>query len=313
MLPGPLMLGIAGTTLLGEEVERLRHPAVGGVLLFKRNYQNPQQLSDLTAEIRALRQPPLLIAVDQEGGRVQRFRTGFTELPSARALAQDYAQSAQQALAETTATAQTMAKELLGCGIDLSFAPVLDIDYGISSVIGDRSFGSTPEQVSALALAWQRGVRAAGMVCVGKHFPGHGGVAPDSHHATAVDNRSLEDLRQQDMIPFRRMIDNQLAAIMMSHVVFPNIDPVPAGFSARWLQLLRRELQFNGAVFSDDLEMEGAASAGNLMERIKAALGAGCDMAIVGNTGREIDRYLSHIPSPSPESSLRLVRLHAKV
>ncbi|MBS3785977.1 MAG: beta-N-acetylhexosaminidase, partial [Gammaproteobacteria bacterium] len=205
MLPGPLMLGIAGTTLLGEEIERLQHPAVGGVLLFRRNFENLAQLRALVAEIRALREPQLLIAVDQEGGRVQRFLTGFTSLPSARELAADYAQSPKQAQERTAAAGKTMATELLNCGIDISFAPVLDLDYGISAVIGDRSFGTTPEQVSALALAWQRGVRAAGMVCVGKHFPGHGGVAPDSHYAVAVDNRALEDLRQQDLIPFRRM------------------------------------------------------------------------------------------------------------
>lgn len=310
MLPGPLMLGIAGPELLGEEIERLKHPAVGGVLLFSRNYEAPAQLTELVRQIHALRRPPLLIAVDQEGGRVQRFITGFSRLPSARALGQDYAQDPQKALQATQAAGQRMASELLKCGVDMSFAPVLDCDHGVSAVIGDRSFGSQPEQVSALALAWQRGVRAAGMVCVGKHFPGHGGVAPDSHHATAYDPRSLEDLRQLDMVPFRRLIDNQLAGIMMAHVIYPAVDSVPAGFSARWLSLLREELGFSGAVFSDDLEMVGAQSAGNLLQRVQAALSAGCDMVIIGNAGRAVDGFLDRIPAQPPQNALRLVRLH---
>lgn len=312
MLPGPLMLGIAGTALLGEEVERLRHPAVGGVLLFRRNYVSPDQLRALVNEIRALRQPPLLLAVDQEGGRVQRFLDGFTALPSARSLAQDYAQSRHKALSATEDAGRIMATELLACGVDVSFAPVLDLDQGISAVIGDRSFGTRPEQVTDLALAWQRGVRAAGMVCVGKHFPGHGGVAPDSHHASAVDQRTLEDLRQRDMLPFRRLIDNQIAGIMMAHVIYPAVDAVPAGFSVRWLQILRQGLGFGGAVFTDDLEMVAAESAGGLYERTIAGLNAGCDMAIIGNAGRRVDAFLDRIPASTPESALRLLRLHAK-
>lgn len=309
---GPLMLGIEGTELLGEERERLQHPAVGGVILFSRNYANPTQLRALTAAIRELRRPPLLIAVDQEGGRVQRFREGFTTLPPLAQLGKAWRTAPALALEAAEQAAWLMAIELRGCDVDFSFAPVLDIDRGISQVIGDRAFGGSADAVATLALAWQRGAKAGGMMSVGKHFPGHGGVAPDSHHNAAVDNRALADLVHADLLPFRRLIDNGLAAMMMAHVEYPNVDDKPAGFSTAWIRYLRHELNFHGAIFSDDLEMAAAAVAGDLAGRVNAALCAGCDMAIIGNAGRAADPVLDHLPATDSRSALRLARLHGR-
>ncbi len=309
---GSLMLGLEGTQLLGEERERLQHPAVGGVILFSRNYANPTQLRALTAAIRALRRPPLLIAVDQEGGRVQRFREGFTTLPALGQLGRAWRTAPALALEAAEQTAWLMATELRGCDVDFSFAPVLDIDHGISEVIGDRAFGGSADAVATLALAWQRGAKAGGMISVGKHFPGHGGVAPDSHHMAAVDNRALADLIHADLLPFRRLIDNGLASIMMAHVEYPDVDKKPAGFSSIWVQYLRNQMNFQGAIFSDDLEMAAAAIAGDLANRVNAALTAGCDMAILGNAGRAVDRVLDRLPAIDSRSALRLARLHGR-
>ncbi len=310
---GHLMLGIEGKQLLGEERDRLQHPAVGGVILFARNYTDPAQLAQLAADIRGLRTPPLLIAVDQEGGRVQRFRDGFTPLPALRQLGRAWQTAPALALEATEQAGWLMATELRDCDIDFSFAPVLDLDYGMSTVIGDRAFGESPDVVAKLALAWQRGVKEAGMICVGKHFPGHGGVVPDSHHAVAVDHRALSDLVHADLLPFRRLIANGLAAIMMAHVQYPQLDHLPAGFSKKWIEYLRTELQFQGAIFSDDLEMAAAATVGNLGDRIDAALRAGCDMANrVGNAGRAVDPILDQLPPTDSRSALRLARLHGR-
>ncbi|MEX0430547.1 beta-N-acetylhexosaminidase [Spiribacter insolitus] len=309
---GPLMLGVAGTRLTGEERDRLAHPAVGGVLLFARNYETPEQLLELTRSIKALRNPPLLIAVDQEGGRVQRFRDGLTALPALGRLGQAALEAPALAQEAARSAGWMMASELRALGVDFSFAPVLDLDRGISRVIGDRAFSGSPETVAALALAWQRGARSAGMSCVGKHFPGHGGTAPDSHEASAVDDRALADLVHTDLLPFRRLIDNGLAAVMMAHVVFPAVDPRPAGFAQAWTGYLRRTLGFEGAIFTDDLEMAAAAVAGDPAGRLAAAMAAGCDMAIFGNAGRRADALLDRCTHPNPLSALRLARLHGR-
>ncbi len=309
---GPLMLGIEGHTLLGEERARLRHPAVGGVLLFTRNYENPQQLAALVAEIRSLRDPALLIAVDQEGGRVQRFREGFTTLPPAQALGRAWESAPALALDAAHQIGWLMARELRAVGVDFSFAPVLDIDRGISKVIGDRAFAAQPETIARLAIAWQRGAREAGMVSIGKHFPGHGGVAPDSHHASATDHRQLADLYHTDLLPFRHLIDNGLAGVMMAHLVFSDVDSKPVGFSDKWISYLRNHLAFSGAVFTDDLDMAAAAAVGDLSQRIRLSLKAGCDMAVVGNAGRAIDSVLDQLPTPDTLSALRLARLHGR-
>ena len=309
---GPLMVGIDGPRLTGEERERLAHPAIGGVLLFARNYQNPAQLRALTGEIRAVRWPPLLIAVDQEGGRVQRFRNGLSTLPAAAALGRAALSAPALAREAARAAGWLMAAELRALDVDFSFAPVLDIDHGISAVIGDRAFASAPARVAELGLAWQRGVRDAGMICVGKHFPGHGGTAPDSHQARAVDRRALADLEHADLLAFRRLIDNGLAAVMMAHVSYPALDPRPAGFAPAWIGYLRRTMGFQGAIFSDDLDMAAAASAGDAGARLAAALGAGCDMALLGNAGRAVDPLLEAWRRPDPLSALRLARLHGR-
>jgi beta-N-acetylhexosaminidase len=271
------MLDLDGLTLAPEEAERLRHPAAGGLILFRRNYESPAQIIDLIAALRATR-PDLLIAVDHEGGRVQRFREGFTRLPAASL----YAESGGADVAEQAGW--LMAMELRAVDVDFSFAPVLDVECGISQVIGDRAFGGNPETVIRLAAAFARGMRRAGMACVGKHFPGHGGVVEDSHHALPVDRRSRTELDERDLRPFRALIGEGLDGIMPAHVVYESIDAQPAGFSRYWIQeVLRGELGFNGAVFSDDLSMAGAAYAGGYSDRAHLALEAGCDMVLVCN------------------------------
>lgn len=276
---GPVMIDIAGTALTDLDRERLCHPLVGGIILFSRNYLSRDQLTTLCSEIHALREPPLLIAVDHEGGRVQRFRDGFTRLPAMRRLGELYAQNPEAALAAACATGEVLAVELLACGVDFSFTPVLDLDYGNSTVIGDRSFGRDPATVAALANALIDGMHAAGMKSCGKHFPGHGHVAADSHVAIPVDERSLDAL-QEDMAAFRQ---GRVDAIMPAHVIYPAVDARPAGFSPVWLKILREELGFDGVIFSDDLSMEGASVAGGILERASAAWQAGCDMLLVCN------------------------------
>lgn len=281
---GPVMLDLAGTELSAEDRELLRHPAVGGVILFARNYQNPAQLAALTAAIRALREPHLLVATDQEGGRVQRFREGFKRLPPAGYYAHLYQHSPQAARQAAQRMGWLMASELQAVGLDFSFAPVLDIDRGLSRVIGDRAFGQQAQTVTELASAWMRGGRLAGMVSVGKHFPGHGGVTADSHEALPCDGRSFAGLWQEDLAPFGYLVGQGLEAVMPSHVVYPCVDDVPAGFSARWLQdVLRGQMGFQGAIFSDALDMAAAAAAGDFVGRAKAALAAGCDQLLVCN------------------------------
>ena len=311
---GPVMLDVQGLALSDEERERLRHPLAGGVILFTRNYQSPEQVESLVAEIHALREPQLLVAVDHEGGRVQRFRDGFTLLPPMARLGEHYAENRKRAkrLAETCGW--LMARELRAVGVDFSFAPVLDLNRGISRAIGDRSFHPDPEVVADIGHSLMIGMARAGMAATGKHFPGHGGVEADSHVAIPVDERELADIVAEDILPFERMIHFGLAAIMPAHVIYPRVDAQPAGFSRFWLQeVLRRRLGFQGVIFSDDLSMEGAKVAGGVVERAQAALSAGCDMVLVCNDAMAAAQVLDRLGCyDNPVSHLRLVRMHGR-
>ena len=269
---GPLMVDIAGTELSADDVRVLSHPLVGSVLLFSRNYRNPAQVSALTAAIRALRTPHLLIGVDHEGGRVQRFREGFTRLPPVRLLGRRYDEDRREGLATAQSVGWLMAAELRAVGVDFSFAPCIDLDYGVSEIIGDRAFHSDPDAVAALGVATLLGMREAGMPAIAKHFPGHGAVVADSHVALPVDRREFVDL-EPDMRPYRTLIDNNLAGIMAAHVVFPAVDALPASLSQRWVNgVLRGEFGFHGCVFADDLTMAGAAAFGDAIARADLAL-----------------------------------------
>ena len=314
MTLGPVMVDLRGPALLPEERELLAHPAVGGVILFSRNYESPEQVAALCEAIHAVRTPPLLVAVDQEGGRVQRFRDGFTHLPPVGVLGRAWDSSPRHAQALAESLGWLMASELLAVGVDLSFAPVLDLDRGISSVIGDRAFHRRPGVVADLALAYQRGMHRAGMASTGKHFPGHGGVAADSHHALPEDVRTFADLELEDLVPFARLVANDLNGIMAAHVIYPAIDARPAGFSRFWLQdVLRGRLGFQGVIFSDDLSMAGAEWAGDAIQRARLALESGCDMVLVCNDPQAAEQVVESLGGySSPASSMRLARLHGQ-
>lgn len=306
---GPVMIDLGGTSVTVEENEKLKHPNTGGIILFTRNFESPEQIKDLIFEIRSSRRGPLLIAVDQEGGRVQRFRQGFTPLPPASRYQDNYEKDQSHALETASLAGWVMASELLAVGIDFSFAPVLDVDSGVSEVIGDRSFSKHPEIVSQLAMAFQRGSRKAGMASVGKHFPGHGDVAPDSHLTLPEDHRPFEALVQRDLLPFRNLITSGLEAIMPAHILYPEVDDRPAGFSEIWIkQILRGQLGFKGAVFSDDLAMEAAAFAGNFTERVQTALQASCDMVLVCNNPEAAEQVLECLV-PLPMQTVQQKRL----
>lgn len=288
-LQGSLMLDVGGYWLTAEDRQLLRQPQVGGLIIFARNIEHPRQVLELSRSIRALR-PDLILAVDQEGGRVQRLRQGFVRLPAMRALA---AQANAEVLAEHCGW--LMATEVLAVGLDISFAPVLDLDHQRSQVIGARAFESDPLRAADLASAFIRGLRAAGMAATGKHFPGHGWAEADSHVAIPVDERSLEEIRACDLQPFARLA-GELDGMMPAHVIYPQIDAQPAGFSRRWLQdILRGELGFSGVIFSDDLSMAGAHVVGDAGERIEAALNAGCDMGLVCNDRAAAELALSRL------------------
>lgn len=312
---GPVMVGLAGPELLASERELLCHPQVGGVILFTRNYRDPQQLQTLLADIHHLREPRLLVAVDHEGGRVQRFREGFSRLPAVRQLGEVYDSDPPRARQLALISGWLMASELRAVGVDFSFAPVLDLDRGLSGVIGDRAFHHDPDVVAELARAYIHGMRRAGMAAVAKHFPGHGGVAADSHHETPQDDRSLADLEVEDLLPFERLIRHGVAGIMPAHVIYPQVDGQPAGFSAFWLrEVLRRRLDFQGVIFSDDLEMEGAAVVGGPLARAEAALAAGCDMVLACGQNPAATRVVVQglRRAPDPASVARLIRLHGR-
>jgi beta-N-acetylhexosaminidase len=280
---GRVIVDLAGTSMTGEEAELLRDPQVGGVILFARNYESPEQLLSLTRSIRALRAPSLLIAVDHEGGRVQRFREGFCAIPPMRDLGRLWDRDPARAQVIASDCGLVIASELAACGVDLSFTPVLDLDVGISTVIGSRAFHGDAQAVCDLATALMGGLAEGGMAACGKHFPGHGHVAADSHVAIPVDGRELSAIEASDLIPFRRLVAAGLSAIMPAHVIYPKVDAAPAGFSQVWHRLLRDDLGFRGIAFSDDLSMEGAKAGGGVIERALAALDAGCDMLLLCN------------------------------
>ncbi|MGB5539561.1 MAG: beta-N-acetylhexosaminidase [Gammaproteobacteria bacterium] len=314
MTLGPLMLDVAGCKLDAEDRELLRHPAVGGVILFARNFESPQQVRALVDDMHALRDPHLLVAVDQEGGRVQRFRDGFTRLPPPACLGRIYDKDRARAKHLARVTGWLMASELRAVGVDISFAPVLDLDYGVSTVIGNRALHRRPEIVAELATAYQAGMHDAGMAATGKHFPGHGAVAADSHLDLPVDERRFEDIEQWDLVPFRRLIDAGLAAVMMAHVVYAQVDAQPAGYSRIWIRdILRRQLTFQGLVFSDDLSMEGACLAGDHAARAHAALQAGCDMVLVCNDRPGAVQVAEALEChQDPVAHTRMARMHGK-
>ncbi|MBA3591225.1 beta-N-acetylhexosaminidase [Methylibium sp.] len=291
MTHAPIVLDIAGLALAKDDRRRLQHPLVGGLILFARNWRDRSQLTELTAEIKALR-PDMLVCVDHEGGRVQRFCSdGFTHLPPMRALGDLWLQDGKagagtgvlRATEAATACGYVLAAELRACGVDFSFTPVLDLDHGPSGVIGDRAFHRDPRVATLLAKSLMHGLLLAGMASCGKHFPGHGFVAADSHTAVPVDRRSLKAILEDDARPYE-WLGTSLASVMPAHVIYPKVDAQPAGFSARWLKdILRQRLRFDGAVFSDDLSMQGATVAGTPVEAAVAALNAGCDLVMLCN------------------------------
>lgn len=314
MSQGPLMLDLAGTELSETEREMLQHPAAGGIILFARNYESPEQIQRLIAEIHGLRSPSLLVAVDQEGGRVQRFKEGFTRLPPTAWYGELYDANARHGRDVAREAGWLMAAELRSVGVDFSFAPVLDLGGELSQVIGDRAFHHKPMAVAELAQAWLAGVHGAGMAAVGKHFPGHGGVKEDSHHELPIDRRRVEDIMMDDVLPFQRMVDQGLEAIMPAHVIYGQADSRLAGFSSYWLKdVLRGRLGFQGAVFSDDLTMAAADLAGDYGERARLALEAGCDMVLVCNNQDAAAKVLESLDDYSdPVSQMRLVRMHGR-
>lgn len=307
---GPVMLDVTATELTPADRERLRHPATGGVILFGRNVGEPKQVQSLVADIRTER-PGILVAVDQEGGRVQRLREGFTAIPPMRELGHVYDVDPHKACELARATGEILAREIRSVDIDFSFAPVLDRDLGISTVIGDRAFHHDPEVIARLAGELIRGFSAAGVGTVGKHFPGHGAVAADSHVATPVDPRPLAEIEQDDLEAFRPVLA-ALEGVMPAHVVYSQVDPQPAGFSRIWLRdILRGELRFRGAILSDDLAMTAATGAGTPAERAVAARNAGCDMVLLCNAPEQLDALLHAQSDPGLDAAAlrRLERL----
>lgn len=309
---GPVVVGVEGKQLTEADRKRLSHPLVGLVILFSVNFESPEQLLQLTEEIHALRQPSLLIAVDHEGGRVQRFRTGFTHLPSMRALGKLWDRDVLQACRVAASTGYVLAAELRAHGVDLSFAPVLDLDWGRSEVIGDRAFHSDARVVSMLAAHLIHGLAMAGMANCGKHFPGHGWAIADSHVAIPQDERPLTKLLEADAAPYR-WLGPQLTAVMPAHVVYAGAEAVPAGFSPEWLRRLRKDFGFAGAVFSDDLLMAGASGQGTVSQRAAAALDAGCDLVLVCNDLDAMDQVLGELQwRQSREFDQRVARLRPR-
>ncbi len=309
---GPIMLDIDGTDLSPADRDLLSEPAVGGVILFARNYASPAQVSDLVADIRALRTPSLIVAVDHEGGRVQRFRDGFTAIPPMRAIGHEYDRDPELGLALARRAGWLAGAELRSVGIDLGFTPCVDLDWGLSEIIGNRSFHSNPSAVAALAGEFCRGQKSAGMAAVGKHFPGHGAVVPDSHLELPVDRRNYGDVLD-DMQPYERLIATRLlTGIMTSHIVYAEMDSKPATFSDYWLgQELRGRLGFDGVVFSDDLSMKATREFGPMPVRAQRALEAGCDMVLVCNERPAAQATVRALRDYSnPLSLVRLARLH---
>lgn len=309
---GPVMLDVVGTTLSADDIRRIQHPLTGGVILFARNYQNRAQLSALTAAIHAAR-PGIVIAVDHEGGRVQRFKTdGFTHLPAMRKLGALWDKDVLAATSAATDIGYVLAAELRACGVDLSFTPVLDLDYGESGVIGDRAFHRDARVVALLAKSLNHGLMLAGMLNCGKHFPGHGFVKADSHLEIPVDERTLKQILTEDAAPYG-WLGLSLAGVMPAHVIYPKVDQHPAGFSRKWLSMLRNEFGFKGIIFSDDLSMEGASVAGTVIDGAQAALNAGCDMVLICNSPDKADQLLAGLKirqdNATAESAARIAAL----
>jgi len=300
---GPLMVDVAGPSLTAEDREVLAHPLVGGVILFSRNYRDRDQVRELCRQIRAVRTPGLLVAVDQEGGRVQRFREGFHALPPLRWLGREYDVDPARGRQLAIQCARLMAVEVIDAGADFSFAPVLDIDRGLCEVIGDRALHTEPEAVAALGLAYMQGMRQAGMAAVAKHFPGHGGVVGDSHCVLPEDRREAGELLD-DIRPYRSLVDDGLRGIMMAHIRYPEIDADIASFSSYWMNdVVRGELAFNGAIFSDDLSMAGAEVGRSPGERAALALSGGADMALVCNDREAVSSILDTLDASPPIAS----------
>ena len=306
------MVDLVTDALSAQERDLLSSPQVGGVILFTRNFTSVAGLIDLISDIHALRHPRLLVATDQEGGRVQRFREGFTILPAVQRLGEIYDTEPKRACRLAEITGWLMAAELRSVGVDFSFAPVLDIDYGISQVIGERAFHKDPEIVAVLAMHYTRGMRRAGMQAVGKHFPGHGGVTADSHIDLPVDSRYYQDILMQDILPFHRLIDQGIAGIMGAHVVYEQIDKRVVTYSKKWLgKVLREQLEFKGAIFSDDLSMKAAACSKEYLVRTQSALSAGCDMVLICNAIDQAGQVAELLENRNnPASQIRLTRMH---
>jgi beta-N-acetylhexosaminidase len=308
------MVDVEGASLSPDDVDVLSHPLVGSVLLYTRNYRNPKQISELCAAICALRTPHLLIATDHEGGRVQRFREGFTALPAARLIGRRFDEDRQEGLRCAHSVGWLLAAELRAVGVDFSLTPCVDLDWGLSEVIGDRSFHRDADAVAALAAACLAGMREAGMAAVAKHFPGHGAVRADSHVTLPIDRRPLADM-DADLKPYRLLIENQLPGVMMAHVEYPAVDALPASLSRRWIgEILRAGLGFHGCVFADDLSMAGVAGSGDVLARARLALAAGCDVLPILNDRPAVHRVLASFkPDVAlPVSQARLVRMRAR-
>ncbi len=308
------MADVGGLTLTDEDREVLAHPLVGGVILFARNYSDPDQLKALCQELLTLKRNRLLLAVDHEGGRVQRFRVGFTRIPAMGTLGKLYQESPTKAQEETRLHGLTVGRELAAYGIDLCFAPVLDRDVGVSQIIGDRSFSEDSEVIIKLARAFREGLNEAGLAATGKHFPGHGAVAADSHTELPVDRRGHTELEAKDLVPFKALIDDGIESLMMAHIRYTAIDEKPASLSRRWIRgLLRTQMGYNGAVFCDDLNMAGAKVGGEIVERALLALDAGCDMLPICNDRESLVKLLAGVPvKPRKLASARLQRLYRK-
>ncbi len=314
MAPGRVMLDLAATGLDAADRRRLQHPCCAGVILFSRNYESREQLCALCDEIKALRDPPLLIAVDQEGGRVQRFRAEFTAIPAMHQIGLLWDADAQQGAHAAHDAAVVIGMELAECGIDFSFAPVLDIDHGHSRVIGDRAFHASPDAVIELGRAFIAGLNQCGMVAIGKHFPGHGAIETDSHDDVAIDDREFAEIERIDLRPFAELCANGLAGVMPAHVIYPRLDARPAGFSSVWLQdILRKRIRFQGIIFSDDLSMQGASIAGDTPARAQAAIAAGCDIVLVCNAPDDTDAVLDSVGATACDVQVtRILALHRK-
>jgi len=290
------VVDVLGPVLTDEDCERIRHPAAGAVILFARNYENPDQLAALTADIERQRDPALPVCVDHEGGRVQRFKEGFTAIPPMRTLGRQWDRDREKGRELATSIGYIIASELGAHGVDFSFAPVLDLDYGGSSVIGDRALHFDPSAVGALGACLVKGLAQGGVGAVGKHFPGHGYAEADSHVAVPRDERTFKEIARKDIVPYKTVIEAGLAGVMPAHVIYPQVDAEPAGYSKHWLQqVLRGQLGFGGIIFSDDLSMEGAAVAGGPPERARAAIAAGCDMVLLCNNPAGLDALLQSL------------------